>query len=114
MGPTNAYPPTKNKSLSLDQHCYVLKTLQHYNPNSEFPERETPFPPDNTFSKDNRPVTDHDKHIIEEQHKRLPLSSPVCTLLYLAYNNRANIIFALCKVAKACISPGKANFRALI
>jgi hypothetical protein len=48
------------------QHRSVLNTLQPYNPNSEFPERETLFPPDYTFSKDNRPVTDHGKHIIEE------------------------------------------------
>ena len=88
----------KDKRYTLDQHCYILITLQHYNPNSEFPERETPFPPDYTFSKDNRPVTDHDKHIIEEQHKRLPFCSAVCKLLYLAYNTRADILFAVCNV----------------
>ena len=104
----------KDKSYTLDQHRYVLNTLQRYDPNSEFPERETPFPPDYTFSKDNRPVTDHDKHIIEEQHKRLPFRSAVCTLLYLAYNMRADILFAVCKLAKACICPGETDFRALI
>jgi hypothetical protein len=104
----------KDKSYTLDQHHYVLNTLQRYDPNSEFPERETPFPTDYTFSKDNRPVTDHGKHIIEERHKRLPFRSAVCTLLYLAYNTRANILFAVCKLAKACICPGKTDFRALI
>jgi hypothetical protein len=34
----------KDKSYTLDQHLYVLNTLQHYNPNLEFPEGETPFP----------------------------------------------------------------------
>ena len=52
--------------------------------------------------------------IIEEQHKRLHFRSAVCTLLYLANNTRADILFAVCKLAKACISPGKANFHALI
>jgi hypothetical protein len=105
----------KDKSCTLDQYCNVLNTLQRYNPNLEFPECETPFPPDYTFSKDNRPVTDHDKHIIEEQHKCLPFCSAVCsTLLYLAYNTRANFLLAVCKLAKACISPGKANFCALV
>jgi hypothetical protein len=56
----------KDKSYTLDQHRYILNTLQRYDPNSEFPERETPFPPDYTFSKDNQQVTDHDKHIIED------------------------------------------------
>jgi hypothetical protein len=36
----------KDKSYTLDQHRYVLNTLQRYDSNSEFPERETPFPPD--------------------------------------------------------------------
>jgi hypothetical protein len=93
-----------DKCYTLDQHCYVLNTLQHYNPNLKFPDCESPFPPDYTFSKDNQPVTDHDKHIIEEQHKHLPFCSAVCTLLYLACNTCANILFVVCKLAKACIS----------
>jgi hypothetical protein len=103
----------KDKSYTLDQHCYILNTVQRYNPNSEFPECETPFPPDHTFSKDNRPVTDHDKHIIEEQHKDLPFRSAIGTLLNLAYNTRADNLFAVCKLAKACICNGKTNFHAL-
>ena len=86
----------------------------YYNPNLEFPECETPFPPDYTFSKDNQPVNDQDKHIIEEQHKRLPFCSAVCMLLYLVYNTRADVLFAVCKLAKPCICPGKANICALI
>ena len=38
----------------------------------------------------------------------------MCTLLYLAYNTRADILFAVCKLAKACICPGETNFCALI
>ena len=90
------YVLNKDKCYTLDQHCYVLNNLQCYNPNSEFPELETPFPPDYTFIKDIRPVTDHDKHIIVEQHKCLPFRSAVCTLLYLAYNTRTDILFAVC------------------
>ncbi len=104
----------KDKSYTLDQHLYILNTFQCYNLNLEFPERKTPYPPDYTFSKDNRPVNNHDKHIIEERHKRLPFRSAVCTLLYLAYNTCANILSAVCKLAKACICPGKANLHALI
>jgi hypothetical protein len=104
----------KDKSYTLDQHCYILNTLQRDNPNSEFPERETPFPPDYTFSRDNQPVTDHDKHIIEEQHKSLPFRSAVCTLLYLAYNTRSDTLCTVCKLAKDCICPGKTDFHALI
>jgi hypothetical protein len=98
----------------LDQNCFVLKLLQRYNPKSEFPERETPPPTDFTFSKDNRPVTDHDKRIIEKQHKHQPFRSTVwCMLLYLAYNTQADINSAFCKPANACIHPGNFNFRAL-
>ena len=97
----------------LDQNCYVLNTLQRYNPNSKFPEREPPFPPDFTFTKDNRLVTDYDKRIIEKQHKHQPFRSTACMLLYLAYNTQANINSAFCKLEKACIYPGNFNFRAL-
>ncbi|KAI2495636.1 hypothetical protein MHU86_18865 [Fragilaria crotonensis] len=72
---------------------------------------------DSTYTLDqhhNRPVTDHDKSIIEKRHSRLPFRSAVCTLLYLAYNTRADILFAVCKLAKACICPGELDFRALI
>ncbi|KAI2510030.1 hypothetical protein MHU86_4324 [Fragilaria crotonensis] len=71
----------KDKTYTLDQHRYVLNTLQRYDPNSEFPERETPFPPDYTFSKDNRPVTDHDKQVVE-QHENASHSAP----LYVRYS----------------------------
>ncbi len=37
-----------------------------------------------------------------------------CKLLYLAHNTCANILFAVCKFAKACIGPGKTNFHTLI
>jgi hypothetical protein len=104
----------KDSTYTLDQHRYVLNSLQRYDPDSEFPERETPFPPDYIFSKDNRPVTDHDKLIIEKRNSRLPFRSAVCTLLYLAYNTRADILFAVCKLAKACICPGELDYRALI
>ena len=103
----------RDSSYTLDQHRYVLNMLQRYDPNSEFPERETPFPPDYTFSKDNRPMTNQDKARIEQRHLRLPFRSAVCTLLYLAYNTRADILFAVCKLAKACICPGELDFRAL-
>jgi hypothetical protein len=104
----------KDKSSTLNQHCFVLNTLQHNNPNLEFPDCETPSPPDYTFSKDNQPVTDHYRLIIKVQHKRLPFRSAVCTLLYLAYKSRADILFAVCKLAKACFCPGKTIFCALI
>jgi hypothetical protein len=93
----------KDTTRTLDQHCYVLNTsLQHHNANSKFPERATPFPPDFTFSKDNQPVTDHDKQAhFEEQCKRLPFCFAVCTPLDLAYNT-----FAFFKLAKPAFIPG--------
>ncbi|KAI2491797.1 hypothetical protein MHU86_22765 [Fragilaria crotonensis] len=112
MVPPNAYPQTPDSSYTLDQHRYVLNTLQRYDPNSNSRTRY-PFPPDYTFSKDNRPVTASDVTLVEQKQQRLPFRSAVCTLLYLAYNTRADILFAVCKLAKACISPGIPDFRAL-
>ena len=100
-------------TYTLDQHRYVLNTLQRYDPNSEFPERETPFPTDYIFTKSNRPTNDKDQTILEQKYARLPFRSAVCTLLYLAYNTRADILFAVCKLAKACVCPGDTDYRAL-
>ncbi len=41
-------------------------------------------------------------------------SAPLYTLLYLADNTCADILFAVCKLAKACICPGELDYRALI
>jgi hypothetical protein len=102
-----------DSSYTLDQHCYVLNTLQHYDPTSKFPERDTPLPPDYTFSTENRPITDQDIALVDQKQQRLPFRSAVCTLLYLAYNTQADILFAVCKLAKACIAPGIQDFCAL-
>jgi hypothetical protein len=99
-----------DSSYTLDQHRCALNMLQRYDPNSEFPECNTPFPPVYTFSTVNRPITDQDIALVEQKQQRLPFRSAVCALLYLAYNTRADILFAVCKLAKACIAPG---FRAL-
>ncbi len=96
----------KDSTHTLDQHRYVLNYLQRYDPDSEFPERKTPFPSNYIFRKDNRPVTDHDKSIIKKQYSH--------TLLYLAYNNRADILFAVYKLAKACICPGELDYCATV
>jgi hypothetical protein len=97
-----------DSTYTLDQHRYVLNTLQRHNPNSD-----NPFPPDYTFSKDNCPVTASDLTLVKQKQRCLPFHSAVCTLLYLAYNTRADILFAVCKLAKACTSPGIVGFQAL-
>ena len=104
----------KDSTYTLDQHRYFLKALQRYDPSAEFPERETPFSSDYIFSKANRPHTDHDQTTLDKKYSRLPFRSAVCTLLYLAYNTRSDILFAVCKLAKACICPGDIDYRALI
>jgi hypothetical protein len=49
-----------------------------------------------------------------KEDTNVPYRSTVCMLLYLAYNTRANMLFAACTLAKVCICPGKTNFHALI
>jgi hypothetical protein len=68
----------KDKSFTLDQHCYVLNTLQCYNPSLKFPECETPLPPDYPFSKDNQPVTDHDSSSLKNNTNNAFLSALLC------------------------------------
>ena len=61
-----------------------------------------------------RPTISNDQIILEKKYPRLHFCSAVCTLIYLAYNTRADILFAVCKLAKACVCPGDVDFRALI
>ena len=53
----------KDSTYTLDQHRYVLNTLHRYDPDSEFPECDTPLPTDYTFSKTNCPETTEDKYL---------------------------------------------------
>jgi hypothetical protein len=90
----------QDSTFALDQHCYVLNTLQRYNPNSEFPECDTFFPPDYTFSKDNILVTASDLNLVKQKQQRLPFRSAVCTLLYLANNTWANTLLLSANLPK--------------
>lgn len=71
--------------------------------------KKAPFPPDYLFSKENRPTTDKYREMrIKQTHSKIDFRSAVCTpLLYLAYNTWADILFAVTKLAKACIDPGE-------
>ena len=71
----------KDSTYTLDQHRYVLNTLNRYDPDSEVPERDTPLPTDYKFSKTNRPETTEDKYLVEQKYACLPFRSAVCTLL---------------------------------
>jgi hypothetical protein len=103
----------KDHSYTLDQHRYALNTLQRYDPGNVIKKRQTPLPTDYIFSLENRPKTDVDLEIIKEHYSSMDFRSAVCTLLYLAYNTRADILFAVTKLAKACICPGIRDYEAL-
>jgi hypothetical protein len=83
-----------------------LNILQRYDPEQKYKPRKTPAPPTYIYSKDNRPSTDEDKHHIDEAYPDIDFHSAICSLLYLVYNTRADIILIVCKLAKACSCPG--------
>lgn len=103
----------KDRSYTLDQHRYVLNTLQRYDPDNLIKPRQTPLPPTYVFSLANRPSTDSDIATITKHYSSINFRSAVCTLLYLAYNTRADILFAVSKLSKACICPGIKDYEAL-
>ena len=103
----------KDQSYTLDQHRYALNTFRRYDPNDLIVKRDTPLPPDYIFSKENRPKTKQDVATIEKHYSSIDFRSAVCTLLYLAYNTRADILFAVTKLSKACICPGILDYEAL-
>lgn len=103
--------------VSLDQHRYVLNLLQRFaNPTSPCglpPLRDTPAPPDYVFSVSNRPTTQEEKDAITSKYPDIDFRSCLCTILYLAYSTRADILFIVCKLAKACYAPSLNDFHAL-
>ena len=104
-------------SISIDQHRYVLNLLQRFT-NKDAPYgsprfRDTPAPPEYVYSITNRPVTQEDHQKINEKYPGLDFRSCLCTILYLAYSTRTDILFIVCKLAKACLAPGIKDFDAL-
>jgi KUP system potassium uptake protein len=104
-------------SISLDQHRYALNIVKRYNP-PEAPWgvprfRETPAPLDYVFTKGNRPTPEQKKEI-ETRFKGLHFRSAVCSILYLAFGTRPDIMFITCKLSKACHDPGIKDYEALL
>jgi len=104
----------KDDTYTLDQHRYALNTLKRFDPDGTIKTRETPLPPDYVYTKDNRPKEDHERAEVERKYHFIHFRSAVCTLLYAAYNTRADILFAVCKLAKACTCPGMKDYDALL
>ena len=104
-------------SISFDQHRYVLNLLRRFTSDDaqygtpRF--RDTPAPPEYAYSKENRPVTEEDHRVIQDKYPGLDFRSCLCTILYLAYSTRSDILFIVCKLAKACTAPGIKDYDAL-
>ena len=112
MVPTNENPPYKDGSYSLDQHRYALNTLKRFDPENDIKLRNTPLPPEYIYSKDNRPQNDHERAMkSNEDYHFIHFRSAVCTLLYAAYNTSADILFAVCKLAKGLHLPRHEGLR---
>jgi len=98
---------------TLDQHRFAVNTLARFDSNGTIKERDTPLPPDYVFSINNRPTTQQKKDEIKRYEDKIHFRSAVCSLLYLAYNTRADILFAVCKLAKACQMPSAQDYDGL-
>jgi len=68
---------------------------------------------DYVYSKENRPKSDEDRKAIEDKYPGLHFRSALCSILYLAYNTRADILWITAKLAKACSQPGMKDYDAL-
>ena len=103
--------------ISFDQHHFLLNLLQQFchndAPTGQPKLRDTPAPPDYVFTIENQPTTSADHARICETYADLDFCSCLCMILYLAYSTCADILFIICKLAKACINPGIKDFDAL-
>jgi hypothetical protein len=109
----------KDQSYTLDQHRYVLNTLQRYDPENKIKKRETPLPTDYIFSLENRPKSENDLQVIRDHYSSIDFRSAVCTLHWLlGYiksrpdlavkfypNPKKNPIFDICEANAIPYSP---------
>jgi hypothetical protein len=104
-------------SCSIDQYRYTRTLLKKYCPDTAPfgtpPHRTTPAPTNYIFTKEHRPTED-EKIQIEKDYEGLHFRSAVCSLLYLALGTRGDILFIVNKLAKACVAPGREDFKALL
>jgi hypothetical protein len=77
------------------------------------PYRETPAPTSYVFTKKNRPTVEQQQEIAT-RFQGLHFQSAICSILYLAFNTRPDIMFMTCKLSKACHDPGIKDFEALV
>ena len=101
-------------TYTLDQHRFAMNIIQRFDKENKLPKRDTPLPIEYIYSKSNRPKDDNERAQVEKKYHYIHFRSAVCTLLYAAYNTRADILFAVCKLAKACTCPGEQDYIALL
>jgi hypothetical protein len=104
----------KDGSITLDQHRYVLNMLKQYDSGNILPARKTPLPTDFVFTKTNHPTTASEIAKLPSKYNNIDFRSAICTLLYLAYNTRADILFAVSNLSKACVCPGSQDYEAVL
>ena len=105
-------------SYSLDQFRYAKTIIARFCPEDAPyglpPHRNTPAPPDYIYSIKNKPTTQTETEEIKSRFGNLNFRSAVCSLLYLALATRPDITFIICKLSKACITPGIKDYEALM
>eukprot|EP00957_Ditylum_brightwellii_P091624 6976621-Ditylum_brightwellii.AAC.1 len=108
----------KDGSYSLDQTRYTSNIIHKYNPKFcpwGLPQQgPTQASPDYVCPKENRPSSNEEEDAIKENIPGLDFRSAVYSLLYLAFGARSNILFIICKLAKACSASGMKDFEALV
>ena len=105
-------------SYSLDQFRYAKTIIARFCPEDAPyglpPHRNTPAPPDYIYSIKNKPTTQTETEEIKSRSGNLNFRSAICSLLYLALATRPDITFIICKLSKACITPGIKDYKALM
>ena len=109
---------SKPDGIIVSQARYALNIVQkicnHTSKHGVPKFRNTPLPPDYSYSKNNRPSTSSEKNRITTEYRDLDFRSAVCSILYLATVTRGDLAFPCHKLSRACIEPGLKDYEALI
>ena len=109
---------SKPDGIIVSQARYALNIVQkfcnHTSKHGVPKFRNTPLPPDYSYSKNNRPSTSSEKNRITTEYRDLDFRSAVCSILYLATVTHGDLAFPCHKLSRACIEPGLKDYEALI
>jgi Reverse transcriptase (RNA-dependent DNA polymerase)/gag-polypeptide of LTR copia-type/GAG-pre-integrase domain len=98
----------EDRSITIHQQVYIQKTLERFGM-QDCRTKSTPLPAGTTYSTDDAPQDDNDRHFMEDK----PFRQLLGCLMWIAGGTRPDIAFAVNAMSRFQQNPGPAHWRGL-